>query len=90
MFLSHVKARHGYDFSLYFIHEFLTSFLSNRYKYEQSIFIGFTRSAVVNHIQIGREYCTFFLNTNTFKLPCLPVILKFQLILTKKIEGKSL
>ena len=27
VFLSHIKTRHGYDFSLYFTHKFLMSFL---------------------------------------------------------------
>ena len=32
VFLPHIKTRHGYDFPLYFPHEFLTRFLNVKYK----------------------------------------------------------
>ena len=45
MFLSHLKTRYGYDFPLYFRHEFFMNFLSN---------VSYTRS-VSSVIQTPRS-----------------------------------
>lgn len=47
------------------------------------------RQAVVNPILFGHQYCIFLKIKNTVKCPFLPVILKFQEILTQEIEGKA-